>query len=342
MSVLDVFKTDLYDLVSMTAAINKLPYKPGRLGQLGIFKEQGVSTLSVFVEEQHGKLSILSTKPRGTMDQVRHGTKRYARSFTIPHIPVNSAVMADDVQGVRAFGSESEVEVVATKVAEKMQGMRDDIETTHEWHRIGALKGVVYDADGTTVIYDWFDEFGISPKVIQFDFSETDEWVAKDVKLQAAEAKRYLQDTLGNTAFTGIRALCGKDFWDHLMTCTEVKKAFDRQNESKFLRDQQARGDGFEYGGIWWEEYRGQIGSHYYVDPSVAYAYPEGADIFTVNYAPANFIETVNTIGKPMYAKQRVMDFDIGVELHAQSNPLFMCTRPAALIKFVDEGAGSS
>jgi hypothetical protein len=33
---------------------------------------------------------------------------------------------------------------------------------------MGALKGVILDADGS-VIYDLFDEFGITPAVIGFD-----------------------------------------------------------------------------------------------------------------------------------------------------------------------------
>ena len=49
-------------------------------------------------------------------------------------------------------------------------------------------------------------------------------------------------------------------------------------------------------------------------------------------------METVNTVGKAVYAKQRVMDFDVGVELHTQSNPFIICTRPATLIKLTQTG----
>ena len=60
---------------------------------------------------------------------------------------------------------------------------------------------------------------------------------------------------------------------------------------------------------------------------------PEGTGIFRTWFAPADFVETVNTIGLPRYAKQRVMDFDKGVQIHTQSNPLPICLKPRAVIR---------
>jgi Phage major capsid protein E len=50
--------------------------------------------------------------------------------------------------------------------------------------------------------------------------------------------------------------------------------------------------------------------------------------------APADFVETANTISLPRYAKQAVdQQFARWVMLHVQSNPLPICTRPRVLIK---------
>jgi len=51
--------------------------------------------------------------------------------------------------------------------------------------------------------------------------------------------------------------------------------------------------------------------------------------------APADFNETVNTLGQPLYAKQEPRKFDRGTDLHTQSNPLPICHRPGLLIKVV-------
>jgi len=61
---------------------------------------------------------------------------------------------------------------------------------------------------------------------------------------------------------------------------------------------------------------------------------PEGTSIFTTYFAPADFNETVNTIGKRMYAKSFVdPELQRFTKLHAQSNPLSICLRPRAVIR---------
>jgi hypothetical protein len=55
--------------------------------------------------------------------------------------------------------------------------------------------------------------------------------------------------------------------------------------------------------------------------------------LFRTVYAPADYIETVNTIGLPRYAKQYPMPNDKGISLEMQMNALNYCTRPRVLIK---------
>ena len=48
-------------------------------------------------------------------------------------------------------------------------------------------------------------------------------------------------------------------------------------------------------------------------------------------FGPADYEETVNTIGLPRYAKQWPMENGKGRSLEVQTNALCMCTQPAAL-----------
>jgi hypothetical protein len=114
----------------------------------------------------------------------------------------------------------------------------------------------------------------------------------------------------------------------------EVAKAYDRYLDGAFLRQGQARGS-FEYAGILFEEYRGKVGAVDFTDASKAYFFPVGMPgLFRQYNAPADFVETANTIGLPRYAKQAVdQQFARWVMLHVQSNPLPICTRPRVLIK---------
>ena len=67
MPTLDVFNQDAFSLMSLTAAINKAPYKPSRIGQLGLFGEQRISTTQVMVEELVAGLSERTTLRRAVV-----------------------------------------------------------------------------------------------------------------------------------------------------------------------------------------------------------------------------------------------------------------------------------
>lgn len=333
-TILDVFNGSAYGMVELTTAINRLPYVPGRLGQLGIFRVQGVSTTSVAIERKSGNIGLIPTKTRGGGGTTKkHAEKRDIRPFLIPHCPLDDTLLADDIQGVRAFGTSDVMEAVNTKVTDKLDGLKRDHNITQEYHRIGAIQGNVLDADGSTSIYNLFTEFGISETVIDFNLDSS----ATDVKKVATGVRRQIESVLGAVPFTGIVCECGDAFWDALVNHDAVKTAFERWQFGEMLRTDQRVGSGvFIFCDIAWHNYRGQVGDIPFIPTDNARFFPTGVpDLFLEHYAPADFIETVNTIGLPYYAKQERMKFDKGIEFHSQSNPAMLCTRPEVLIKGV-------
>jgi Phage major capsid protein E len=124
-----------------------------------------------------------------------------------------------------------------------------------------------------------------------------------------------------------------ESYWINCST-PRVEKAYERFLDGAFLRRGQARGS-FEYAGILFEEYRGRVGTVDFTDASKAYFFPVGVPgLFRQYNAPADFVETANTICLPRYAKQAVdQQFARWVMLQVQSNPLPICTRPRVLIK---------
>jgi len=328
--MLDVFNGDAFKTVSLTTAINKLPYIPGRLGRMGIFKPKGITTTVAVVEERQGKLYLIPTAARGAMPNAASGKTRAARTFNVPHMPHNDAVMADDVQGVRAFGTEDATEAVTQLVNDKLETARQSHEVTHEYHRIGAIQGNILDADGATSIYNLFTEFGITEIEVEFDFSDA----TTDVKQLAQDVTRQVQEALGATPYGHIHAMCGNTWFDQFVAHSSVAGAYERYRENEFARKLQSGEGGFDFAGIIWENYRGSVGDVDFIDADTARFFPVGApDLFQEIMSPANFIEAVNTVGKRLYVKQERMKFDVGVELHTQSNVLSMCTRPRCLVK---------
>ena len=140
---------------------------------------------------------------------------------------------------------------------------------------IGAIKGQIFDADGSTVLYDLFTEFGVSQHAeIDFDLDAATP-AAGAVKKKCHMVKRKIEDELGATPYEHIHALCGSAFFDDLITHSEVTEAYNRHLDGLFLRQGQARGS-FEYAGIVFEEYRGKVGSVDFTDTNKAWFFPVG------------------------------------------------------------------
>lgn len=339
--MLDVFKTDAYGLVSMTAAIEKLPYIPATLKSLGLFTEEGIRTTTVVVEYRHGKISLVQTAARGSMPRVQSSEPRKTKAFPMLYLPENDTVMADEVQGVRAFGKDDDTtEGVAAVVNKKLARLKQNIEATHEWHRLGAVLGVTFDADGTTELFDWYDEFSLTQDEVEFDFSNAN-FLVSDAMLKV---ERNIEDRLGSKTYDGLVAICGNDFFDNLVHHPEVRdnyKAWQTGSgggvERVFnLQGENVKRKGFPFAGVTWINYRGRIGANPFFPTDEARFVPKGVpELLSTYFAPAPFIETVNTVGRPWYAKQRTMEFDVGVELHVNSSPLMLPTQPELIVKGV-------
>jgi hypothetical protein len=334
MPTLDVFNNDAFSTRSLTAAILKAPYKPGRLGELGLFSESGIITTTAQVEEQEGQLSLIQTSPRGAPGSTLGNTKRNMRAFNIPHLQRDSEILADQVQGVRAFATENELQTVQDLVNLRLSTLRAMHEVTLEHLRMGALKGVILDADGSSVIYNLFTEFDVAQQVIDFDFGDSN----FEVRQQCVAVLRAIESELGGSTYTGARAFCSASFFDQLIDHPLVKESFKATTDANVLRIDLRRG--FPFGGIMFEEYRGSVNGVDFIPDDEAFVFPEGAQtvrgpLFQTWFAPADFEETVNTIGLPLYAKQAPDPDGLNRKrlIHTQSNPLPICLRPRAVIK---------
>lgn len=340
-NVLDVFRQNAFSVTSMTDAINKIPFTPGRAGQLIEWNERGVNTLSIMIEEKNGVLSILNPTPRGGPGAAIDKQKRTARLLAIPHYQRDDAVYADEVQGVREFGQEQSTMTVQSLINSRMSEHVRDLDLTLEYQRVGAVKGIILNGDGST-LYNLFTEFGVVQETeVDFDLDAASP-VAGALRKVCATTTRKVADNLGGSPFYGVHAICGDAFFDDLMAHTEVRASYTNTDMAKVLRDgyvypnnEQKVYGAFEFGGIVWENYRGiYSGTSKIVDTDKCHIFPMGAPgLFRTVYGPADYVETVNTIGLPRYAKQYAMQSGKGVELEMQMNALSYCTRPKTLIK---------
>jgi len=325
---LDVFNSDPFHVTQLSQAMTLLPYVPTRIRELGLFAESGISTTTVFVEMEAGVLRLVPTAPRGAPGQVEGLQRRSVRPFAAVHLPQRVALLADEVQSLRAFGSQTELELATERMNKKLAIAKRNLDLTIEYQRIGAIKGKILDADGSTVITNLFTEFGVTQQTLNCALDVT----TTPVFNKAITLKRMIEDTLGGTMMSGVRVLAHQSFIDALTTHAKFEASFQAQMAS-FNRADNRKGFAWTTD-VTIEEYRGQINGVPFIEPGCAYAIPEGVpELFNTHYAPADMMDTINTDGLPYYASIEMLDHNKGLDILTQSNPLHLCNRPNAIIK---------
>lgn len=203
-----VFNSERFNLLTLTTAINLIPEKPKDLGNWFNWNAQGVNTFSVAVEEKQGKLSVLATAPRGTIGQGQSSPRRVLRTFEVPHYPQYDKILATEIQNVRAFGSDNDLEVLDQKIAERIAEMRDNHDVTDEFLRACAVSGVLRDKDGS-LIYDWHDEMKVERNVHDIDFDDA----SVDIRDELIKAKRKGEIAIGGSLmYSGWKLVCTPTF----------------------------------------------------------------------------------------------------------------------------------
>lgn len=328
MADIAIFEDEAFSVPSLTAAISEQEYLPGRISSLGLFREEGTTSLTVQIEKDGDTLALVPAGERGTSGLVVGGSRRTLIPFNTVHLPERFTIKADEIQGIRAFGTRTELQSVQDVVNRRLAKARRQLDATHEFQRMGALSGQVLDADGKTVLLDIYKAFGVQRQKMSMGLGSPD----TDVRVRAGEALDMQEDALGSVTSTGSRAFCGKNFWNKLISHKSVRDTYLNTMQAAALRGDSR--ESFEFGGIVWERYRGKVSGVSFVHDDQARLIPEGVpDLYISTFAPADYMETVNTEGLPYYSKIEPLPFNKGVAGEAQSNPLHLCTRPRAQIQ---------
>ena len=318
---------DMFSIANLTAAVNKLPAIPGKVGAMGLFDEKGVNSTSVVIDEREGRLILVPNTSRHDDPAPVKGSKRQRKTFETLHLPVSRSLLPSQIQGIAAFGQENAAAPVATVINDNLQELKNSIEATREFQRVGALRGKLLDADGA-IISDLYKEFEVDQKKINVALGNKD----TNVRKACLDAKRYSESKLGGVMVTGFRSLCGPGWLDAFVEHEKVKAAFANYQEAQDRLGGDVR-SGFTFGGIEFIEYDVTVSGQRFIPLDVAQVFPVAKGVFRMFNAPANYNETVNTLGLPFYSKAEPRSLGKGWNLEAQSNPLALCLFPGALVE---------
>jgi hypothetical protein len=335
MATMDIFNSSAFSTTSLSGFVQKMPYVPQLLGSLNLFQPNPVRTRNIFVDRTTGGLTMIPASADGApptpqategRDAIPLRTTRLAKSFTL---------YATELEGIRASGTESELMGVQTEYNSRMLRIRADMELTHEHHRLGALRGLLLDADGTTVIYDYSTTFNEAiPAATSF---ELDVSTTNVFGICTTIARSMARSGQGALAGATIHALAGDAFYDALISHPNVEKFYLQQAAARDLMNAQGQiFESFRIGGIMFHNYRGTDDNTTVAVPvNEAKFFPIGGrDIFSVAYSPLEALGFVNTPGQPMYA-MNVPDRDRNMFTKGElySYPLYMCQQPRVLRK---------
>jgi hypothetical protein len=338
---IEAIVNERFTALKLTQAIEKRQNEYGLLNSMGLFIEQGIADRQVKIESKNSALSIIPTSPIGTpapADDLPDGrdvrilpTFRHAKKYTI---------YAEELQGVRAFGSDDEMENVDTKVLEKLDLCQREHRQTKEFLRWQALKGNVYDPDGTRLLFNTYDVMGETQKTVEWDM----DGVAGTNGIQDGtdELLDYFEENALGEMITGVVKFCSPGYMTAMQKNADFKEAYKYFSGQPNPNRETLRRP-FEFKDVIYVRHMGKcsfkkadgtVVTHKFIPDNEAIAVPLGTtEAFRTFFGPAEFMETVNTIGQEIYVKPKVMDLDMGVELHSFSHALNLATKPRLVVK---------
>jgi hypothetical protein len=145
---------------------------------------------------------------------------------------------------------------------------------------------------------------------------------------------RAIEDNLLGETMTTVHALVSSEFFDKLISHpkTEDASKFFSATGGQPLREDMRRA--FPFAGILFEEYNGSVTlsngtSERLIPTGEGIAFPLGTfDTFTTYGGPANLLETANTVGLPLYARQMIDAKGRWIDLMTEASILPVNNRP--------------
>jgi hypothetical protein len=348
---LDVFRNnDAFAVAALQRVARNVPFIPTMLGQMALFDPKPlIGTEFVIIYEEDGNVRIIPFTERGSPDvqQARDDGRFFA--LKAKRVAKMDTLRASELLNVANMALPMDVRTrnAATVLASRTEKLKSDLEATKEFHRLAAIQGKLLDADGTTVVEDYFDTFGVTPPtLVTVNFSA----------LTEDETQMYFQETfvqpmqlaLKNRWIMGrtyIAALVGDGFWGKLMRNPAIRGIWKRQEEGRALAmamNPLARTNNWtelDFGGIRFIHYRGSTAGDIGIASNAAHFFPVNApDVFNVYWAPGETLPQVAQEGQPEYLMIQPdvrSEMPSHVDVFLRSYPLYACIFPKGLMRAV-------
>lgn len=321
-----------------TQAIREVPQVKNKVTNLGLFESEGLTTSTAIIDIDGYEIGVLGTHSRRSpAKRMKHENAKQL-PIIIPHIELEDYIYPEDVEGKRMPGSQEEDKLTRVR-AKRLAQLSGNIDLTHEYMRLSAVKGKTKDGAGK-VLFDAYAQLGESQKTVDFDMSGT-----TGLKSTLLDIKRHIEDSNKSGGMINeIICLCSSSFFNALVNNAEIAEVYSNQaGITNPLKDDLRAG--FVYEGIYFIEYGGSVvlengNTEAMIEDKTAYFLPRGIQgMFREYYAPKTDMNYVNTEGVSKYASEFSHPEGKWLKLSAETNPLMINTRPQMVVKMTNSAA---
>lgn len=158
-----------FSVRNLTRAIRRIPNVYGRIAQLGLFSKDYSDLPYIEIDIEKESFSIIPVTPRGTPSPKASGRSNELRTLKVLRIALGDHIDADTLRGRREFGTKDGEMDVMREVNKQFRKISLQHFQTLEFLHWSVLKGDVYNADGTTKLYNVYNIMGETQKT--FDLS---------------------------------------------------------------------------------------------------------------------------------------------------------------------------
>jgi hypothetical protein len=339
----------LFNASTIGLAINRSANQFGLLESMGLAPISGIPTTTVAIRYRDGKIAVLPAKERGAPRTERQRSSEKAVYIEVPHFPFGDKLTARDIQDKYRFvdGPNLQLESLAEAQAEHMAEIRTAHDLTLEFMRIGMIKGVIRDGDGSELI-NLYDTFGIAQDTINFELNDP----TTDVKQKCRDLRRLLRKNARGEVINGTPdVIVSTDFFDALISHDNVEKFYLNYQEAAEFRNNPETtgpdyGELFEFGNVRFRSYDADIPltngtTEAAIEEGTGYTVPTTAGrLFHTYAAPPDRLDTVNqapSADNYIHVATEVDPKGKFVDLDTESNMLALNTRPDLTPRVVKE-----
>ncbi|WP_280554360.1 major capsid protein [Halomonas sp. 25-S5] len=217
MAILDNTK-----VIDQTSAISKVPFKPGLMGALGMYRAETVGSDAISFDVRDNSFHVLDDHLRNVAQKNTTPENGFdIHTIAIPHYPVERTIGREKLAGVRGFNSQQE-ETVSAAVANELE-TQAEMHDLHEEFMLSqmTISGVVPTDHFGSI--DMAAEFGVTRPTESFTYTNPGDTLAS---LRSAQKKAKAGLNNGGRV-QGYIMLAGEDLFEWMIRNGDVVRAYE-------------------------------------------------------------------------------------------------------------------